>query len=252
MDTVNTLFLGKVVQYYEELPSTNVRALEWLQEERPAEGALVIAAHQTAGRGQLNQSWESQAGANLTFSVLLYPHFLPLQQQFALNQAVTLAVRDAAEVFLPRPSQIKWPNDIYVRGKKLAGILIQNQLRGQTLDASVVGIGLNVNQIKFSEGIPNPTSLRLECGRALELEPVLHTLLAHLETRYLQLKAGRLNELLLDYYSRLYRFQEEALYRDRQGRLFRGCITGVSPQGKLLIATSEGERAFANKEIEFL
>ncbi|RMF25510.1 MAG: biotin--[acetyl-CoA-carboxylase] ligase, partial [Bacteroidetes bacterium] len=100
--------------------------------------------------------------------------------------------------------------------------------------------------------IPNPTSLRLECGRALELEPVLHTLLAHLETRYLQLKAGRLNELLLDYYSRLYRFQEEALYRDRQGRLFRGCITGVSPQGKLLIATSEGERAFANKEIEFL
>ncbi len=252
LDTVNTLFLGKVVQYFEELPSTNVRALEWLQAERPPEGALVITDHQTAGRGQMNNSWETQAGANLTFSVLLYPHFLPLQQQFALNQAVTLAVRDAAEVFLPRSPQIKWPNDVYIGGKKLAGILIQNQLRGLVLDASVVGIGLNVNQTEFSPHLPNPTSLRLECGRPLELEAVLHTLLSHLETRYLQLKAGRQDELLLDYYSHLYRFQEEGLYRDRQGRLFRGRITGVSPQGKLLVATAEGERAFANKEIEFV
>lgn len=113
---------------------------------------------QSRGRGQRGNSWSSSAGANLTFSVVLCPGFLETAQQFYLSKAVSLAVCDTVESFGVRP-QVKWPNDIYIDGRKVAGILIENDLAGNFLSRSVVGIGINVNQTEFDPALPNPTSL---------------------------------------------------------------------------------------------
>ena len=126
-----------------------------------AEGTVVLAKEQTSGRGQVNNTWESSYGDNLLMSIVLYPEFLHAGNQFLLSKFVSLAIVDFLSYYLENVT-IKWPNDIYVGNKKIAGVLIENSLRGAFISSSVVGIGLNVNQTEFSSSIPNPTSLKNE------------------------------------------------------------------------------------------
>lgn len=252
MDKKNTLFIGKVLQEFDDLPSTNLYALELLTKSKPPEGLVISAAFQTAGQGQIGSRWESQAGQNLTLSVILYPVFLPPRQQFALNQAVALSVRDLVASYGQKSVFVKWPNDIYVNHRKIAGILIQNTLSGSTLQSSVAGVGLNVNQEVFPAGLPNPTSLCLETGQAHCLPTLRQAFFSLLEQRYLQLKSGHFAQLDEAYRACLYGYQQRFLFERPEGEQFEGKILGVGPQGHLRVGHRGGEEAFQFKQIKML
>ncbi|MBK7475198.1 MAG: biotin--[acetyl-CoA-carboxylase] ligase [Haliscomenobacter sp.] len=253
MQNRNTLFLGKVLLQFSDLPSTNEYATELLAKSKPIEGTVISAYYQFAGRGQIGSSWESTPGENLTISILLYPVFLEATRQFQLNKAIALGVRDFLASYIPQaPVYVKWPNDLYINSKKVGGILIQNALQKNTLQSSVVGIGLNINQATFSDAAPHATSLFLETGNVFDLSFLLHELCYFLEVRYLALKQGLDEGLDQDYLRYLYRFGQPSIFKRASGELFQGKICGISDIGRLLIDQEGFIEEFDLKEISFM
>lgn len=253
----NTLFTGKVYLRFDELPSTNDFARELLAKSRPPEGTVIRADTQTAGRGQFGSQWLSAPGENLTLSIILYPNWLRVADQFRLSETSALAVYDTVHRLLPSTVQrlpsIKWPNDIYMGSRKVAGILIQNTLAGACLETSVVGIGLNVNQTDFSSGAPNAASLALASGTNFDLEQVSEVLMECLERRYLQLKSGHSEALRSEYQARLYGLGEEKKFARPDGSVFTGTIQGVEPDGRLAVHIAGGAlERFEVKSIQLL
>lgn len=247
----NTLFIGKVYHHFDELPSTNDWAAELIAKSKPSEGTVVRADTQTAGRGQFGSQWKSDPGQNLLLSVILYPNWLALNDQFYLSMAVALAVRDVVN----HPAcRVKWPNDLYIGDQKTAGILIQNTIGSANLQASVVGIGLNVNQTLFDPALPNPTSLALGFGHPFELDLVMQHLFSCLEQRYLQLKSGRLLAIKQAYENALYRRNETtAFIRTADDTRLEGVIRGVSETGRLLVAVEGvGMETFDLREVRLV
>lgn len=213
------------------------------------EGTLVITNHQTAGRGQRGNRWESQPGENLTFSVILNPSFLNVKDQFYLTIVTSLSLCDYLFERLKERPQIKWPNDIMVNDRKTCGILIENSLSGETIQTSILGIGLNVNQVVFT--VPRATSMRLVSGREYDLNTELGHLLGHLEKRYLQLRAGNTRDLRDAYLRNLYWLKEPHRFESGAEK-FSGSIEGVDHQGRLLVTTGTKLLAFDVKEIRFI
>jgi BirA family biotin operon repressor/biotin-[acetyl-CoA-carboxylase] ligase len=258
----NTHFIGKVYYRFDELPSTNDYAAhlianvqkdspDVIAKSKPPEGTVVRADSQSAGRGQFGSKWTSAAGLNLTLSVILYPHWLKIEAQFDLNMAVALALHDTcAALGALAPCALKWPNDLYFGDRKCAGILIQNNISGQTLQSAVVGIGLNVNQTAFDASLSNATSLALETGNPLDLSALEQALFQHLETRYGQLKAGKTAELKMEYTESLYQWNRPAQYRrSSDGVVFTGIIRGVARDGRLRMEIAGEEVLFNLKEV---
>jgi BirA family biotin operon repressor/biotin-[acetyl-CoA-carboxylase] ligase len=246
------LFIGQHFDEHQKLASTNAYAQLLLSKSKPSEGTVISARNQTIGRGQIGSLWESEPDKNLNLSVILYPTFLPIQQQFQLNQAISLGVRDFVAKYVQKLVKIKWSNDIYVNDNKICGILIQNTLKGVQIQSSIVGLGININQTDFLSNPPNPTSFKLETQRDFDLSEMKRTLCECLEPRYFQLKNRRHDELYLEYLSQLYRYQERALFQRPNGEAFMGMITGISDIGKLEIETSGKMEEFAIKEVKFL
>jgi len=255
---MKTIFLGKNCIEVEQTDSTNSYLAQlasqgsWLNGRGAFEGTAVIARHQLRGRGQRDASWESEPAKNLTLSILLYPDFLKPEEQFQLNKVVSLGVAEFVADYLyfsegskGEDVKIKWPNDIYVSDKKIAGILIENSVSGAKLLQSVVGIGININQEKFSAGLPNPTSLKLITGNDFDLKECFEKLCSCVEKRYLQLRNtflhpnhSRQEEIDHDYSENLYRFAEWARYKYKEATL-KAQITGITKTGKLVLETSE-------------
>ncbi len=232
------------IEHFDEVDSTNdtVRGR--------AEGAVVVARRQTAGRGQRGNRWCSAEGENLTVSVALEPVFLGVAQQFLLSEAVALAVVDVLTEY-GIEAAVKWPNDIYVGDRKVAGILIENDIRGSVLGRSVVGIGLNINQLDFPVELPNPVSMRVATGVEYNLDDVLTTLLGALGVRYESLADGCFSDR--EYADRLYRGGIRARYALPDGTQFDGTIRDVLDTGELIIEMPGGEmRHFLFKEVEFV
>lgn len=253
METLNTLFVGKVLKELPKLASTNQYALSLLSKSKPIEGTVISTSDQYQGRGQIGSAWESEPRKNITLSLILYPSFLPIKDQFQLNQAISLAVRDCVQQFVPGDVKIKWSNDIYVGKKKICGILIQNNLSSSKIASSVIGIGINVNQTEFLTNPPNPTSLKIETGQVFDLEEIRKVLCHCIEVRYLQLKSGKTKLLQADYLKHLYQFEEMALYKRLNEEVFYGKIIGIEDSGKLKIENEEGSiESFAVKEVRFL
>ena len=248
----NTLFVGKVFHEFNSLNSTNQYAIDLLSKTTPAEGTIILAHDQFAGRGQLTNKWESASGKNLTFTTILFPKFLPARKQFLLNQVVSLSVSDTLKAFIPKGVKIKWPNDIYVFDKKITGILIQNSLKGSTLQSAIIGVGLNVNQKKFISDAPNPTSMTLEVGKTLDLALVLQVFCQQLEKNYLQLKSGHFQTIQERYLKELFRINETYHFRLPDGTMLKGKIIGVTDIGKLMLKTINGTEVFAFKEIGYI
>jgi BirA family transcriptional regulator, biotin operon repressor / biotin---[acetyl-CoA-carboxylase] ligase len=251
----DTLFIGKELHFFPELPSTNQTAFDLVSKSKPSEGTTVFTFRQTAGRGQIGSRWDSELDKNIALSVILYPKSLPVRKQFMLNKAISLAVRDVVSDCLPQhylPVCVKWSNDIYVGQEKIAGILIQNGVSGTHLQYSVIGIGLNVNQMKFADFVPNATSLQLQSGQMYDLELILKQICQKLEQYYLLLKFGHFDRLDALYLQHLYQYQQLALYQRLDGRVFRGTILGVTDIGRLQILTDAKElETFDLKEIKF-
>ena len=228
--------IGNEIIRLRQVDSTNRYYMDWLTRERPSEGTIIVADSQTEGRGLDGANWESEPGQNLTFSVVLYPEFLAPDGQFYLNKAISLGLVSAVKQLLPGRDdiRIKWPNDIYVGNRKLAGTLIQNGVKGSKLYFAVIGIGLNVNQENFPGEAANPVSLKMLTGNDYRLDQVLSVISDCIEIRYEQLKTVARNELDEEYLKSLFRFGEMA------GYIFKGAqimakITGVNRYGQLVL-----------------
>ncbi len=276
----NTLFLGNIWYHFDSLHSTNDLAAEWLMvngeylmvnAESPSrnspftihhspliEGVVLTTFNQTAGRGQMGNQWLAEPNNNIAFTVVLKPTFLDAREQFHLNKAIALAVHDCiVKIFiqynplLAETCSVKWANDIYVSDEKIAGILIQNALSGSRLQHSIIGIGLNINQLAFPDNF-NATSLKRRLELDFDLFTIVEQLAKAIEQRYLQLKTGNFKGLHDEYLSKLYRFNDEYLFQYPNGAFFRGTIIGVTATGRLEILTTEGVKTFDIKEVKFV
>lgn len=237
-------------------PSTNNYATALLAAHEAGEGTLVLTFRQTQGRGHGKNVWESEEGRNLTFSLVLEPHFLEASRQFLLSQVVSLGLahylagqmEDKGEL-QPHPSlsgekknlvAIKWPNDIYIGLRKIAGILIENSVMGQHLRWSVAGIGLNINQNTFPSHLPRAISLKMVTGREYDLQECLKELTRHIYVWYEKLRKGKYREINEKYLSLLLGREANLTYRTGD-RSFQARVEGVDPFGQLLLRTDQGE-----------
>ncbi len=231
-----------------ETTSTNSYLRELVEKEHMAEGSVVVADYQTAGRGQTGNTWESEEGKNLMFSVVLYPDFLPANRQFLISQITALSVKETLDEYVEDVT-VKWPNDIYRRNGKICGMLIENDLSGKELRLSVLGIGININQRVFRSDAPNPVSPAQITGLEYDRDEILNKFLKRLHERYLDLRRGREDDIRRDYRNALYRGDGFYMYRDGGGA-FEARIKGVETTGHLLLELRSGElRRYAFKEV---
>lgn len=248
-NTFPTLFVGQSIQKLEEIDSTNNYLKLMLSNYEPlANGTVIMADHQTAGRGQYGNKWLAPAKKNLTASFFLKTDFILANDQFNLNKAVSLAVYDCLTHFLIEDCKIKWPNDIYVGNKKIAGILIENRLQGKYLKDSIIGIGLNVNQSEFY-GVNHATSIFRIIKKEMDLQKVLEMLCVALEERYLQLQKGE--NFDKEYLKNLFRFNLLGIFRCN-GEDFEGRIIGIDSVGRLMIESDNNIKHFSIKEVSFV
>ena len=244
-----TLLMGKKIISLPECASTNTLMVNMSQNNWLDEGTVIITEYQTKGRGQAGNIWVTEPGANLTFSVLLRPKFLEPSKQFFLNMAVGLAVCHAISDSIDQKVWLKWPNDVLVEGKKICGILIENQIQGNVLGQSVVGIGLNVNQTQFEW--TGATSMKLMAGKEINKHQLFNTIMLRLEAYYNSLLKGRFDGLKNEYYSVLYKKGENHAF-EVNGDSFYGVITGVDEVGRLLVQVNNETRKYNFKEIKFI
>lgn len=179
---LSTSWLGRELFYFQELPSTNTYAKQIVKTER-FHGAIVLADNQTEGRGQHQRNWVIEAHQNLTFSIIFEPQ--KGDRLSILTLACALAVSEYIEEHLKQDTQLKWPNDVLVNGKKISGLLTETVFRGDVLDRLVIGIGFNINQRKFDEKLTETaTSLAILDDKKHQREEVLARLLTRIEYLY--------------------------------------------------------------------
>lgn len=237
----------------DETTSTNDYLEEFLTKAPLPEGSVVLVRHQTHGKGQENNHWESEPDKNLTFSLVLYPHFVRAEQQFVLTQVLSLSLCALLdELNLPKKAMIKWPNDIYVGQRKIAGMLIKNNITGNYISQTIAGIGLNVNQLSFTENAPNAISIATIGGKEYDKNALLtmwHTLFMR---QYENLEKGNFTQIHNAYLSRFYRLNEMADYIIENEKQ-RATITGIGEYGMLKLTADDGrEFTCGMKEVVFL
>ena len=215
------------------------------------ERTAIWADYQTAGRGCGTNTWESERGKNLLFSLLLHPENLPANEQFQISMAISLAIVDALGQLVGDLS-IKWPNDIYWRNGKLAGILIENTLKGSFVKDSVVGVGLNVNQREFRSKAPNPVSLWQITGQETDREQLLRAILQAFDNLIDTRESAPSVPFKARYMKMLYRRKGFHPYTDKDGA-FMAEIAGIEDDGHLLLTDDNGQqRRYAFKEVQFV
>lgn len=246
------MIIGSSIIDLESTVSTNSHARKLLNEEPgPADGCVIRSGFQSAGRGQQGNSWESEKDSNLLVSIIVYPDMLAPSDQFLLSMTVSLAISGFLSLH-GIDSTIKWPNDIYVGDRKIAGILIENSVRGNSIENSIIGIGLNVNQQRFVSNAPNPVSMSMLTGKSYDTENCLSELLTYLDSGYRNLIRGNSGEIREEYLRSLYHIGEWHYYIT-EGKVFRGRIISVNDTGLLIIGDASGKlREFAFKEVDYL
>lgn len=231
--------------------STNAYVKRLLFTSDLPEGAVVVTHEQSAGKGQGTNTWESEPGKNLTFSLLLKPTFLAADKMFLVSKAVSLGMVEFLNSF-GKKFTIKWPNDIYFNDKKIAGILIENQLLGNYFGYSIIGIGLNVNQQKFLSDAPNPMSMQQIFKVEFDLDKTLHQLLENIDVWFQRLKTGNFKLINDTYHSMLYRNSGFHKFKTSQ-TVFEARIKNVKDDGQMMLQKTSGKTlAFYFKEVEFL
>ena len=235
---MNTLFVGKNCFKFDEISSTNDWLMMRISNQKFHEGTVVFASVQTHGKGQRGSHWFSQSNKSLTFSVLLKPSFLAPIHAFDLSICVALALSDSLNK-LRLGFKIKWPNDIYFEDKKIAGVLIENQMNRSVYQNAVVGIGLNVNQLHFDD-LSNAISLKQIIGLEFPVEKVMEHICESLEARYLKLRSGHFKDLKKAYMSNLYGLNQlQSFFVDN--KKLNGKIINVLRNGFLQIELMSGE-----------
>jgi BirA family transcriptional regulator, biotin operon repressor / biotin---[acetyl-CoA-carboxylase] ligase len=235
----------------DETTSTNFQVHALLSDKAIAPNSVVVAKYQNQGKGQGDNTWLSEYGSNVLCSIFITPLFVKPYQQFVLSKVTSLAVIDTLHDFNLKGS-VKWPNDIMVNKKKIAGILIENTIMSDTIKTSVIGIGLNVNQKAFT-GLEKPTtSIATETGKDHDLDNVLDLLLDKFEFWYHKIELGDTDNIDIEYLESLYGLNRDLPFK-MGNRTFNATITGVGESGKLYLRRDDGKIIKAVfREIEFL
>lgn len=243
------------IKWFETIDSTNSEAVRQFKE---CDDFTVFASgYQTSGRGQKGTSWESEQGKNLTFSVVLKSEGIKAENQFVVSQIITIGIKRYLKS-KGIEAKIKWPNDIYVGDKKICGILIEHFLSGDTLSGSVVGVGLNVNQDKFSSDAPNPVSMKNILGKEFSLEEELQSLVGHFHEIYFPfinfISNATINRLDNEYTDSLYRLNEFHKYQETPGgEMIMARITGIDHNACLLLEKEDGTvKRYHFKEVKYI
>lgn len=238
-------------------PSTNVLLAQMVKTENLPSGFVLTTDFQSAGKGQAGNKWETECGKNLTFSILFRPENLTIDKNFILSQATSLAVKSVLDEYLQKNStenfKIKWSNDIYWREKKICGILIENNLKGKQITHSIIGIGLNINQLHFYSNAPNPISLCQITERKIDnlneiLEKICQKIIFFLNDK------NNYENIKLQYFKSLYRNDGFYNYLTREtNQFFSAKIVEIQDDGQLILEMTEGnKRGFYFKEVIFV
>lgn len=239
------------VIHLEKTDSTSNYLLNLCNETRLEEFTSVIADFQTSGKGQRGNSWISKKGENLLFSFIFYPDFVEAKKQFYISKAVSLAIKKTLD-FYSNDITIKWPNDIYWKDKKICGTLIENDLLGTSIQKSIAGIGVNINQKEFDKSALNPVSLYNITNSTHKIMDVFNSIMENVQYYNSILKAKK--EAFIDrlYFESLYRNNGFHTYEDKEG-IFNACIVEVLPEGFLVLKDEQGRnRQYAFKEVQYL
>jgi len=228
--------------------STNNYAANLVKETNVVNGTTILTKRQDSGRGQRGNSWHTEPNKNLIVSTIVFPK-LNVSAVFFLTRAVSLAVVKTLHANSIE-AKIKWPNDIYVGKKKIAGILIENQIQGQEIHTAIIGLGLNINQVDFPAEIA-ATSMHLELGNAVELGHIFETYFSFLDFYIDLLMQSNFNLLEKRYLENLFQLNECCSYEDQNGR-FDGEIIGIDSHGRLRIRCTDEIRVYALQEVRFV
>lgn len=245
----NTVFIGKKAFFLPSCHSTNEMASVLLTKEEQLNGTVVYTDFQSSGKGQRGNIWESEAERNILMSIILDTSFVEPSNFFDLTIITSLAIHDLLTEYFKDGFKIKWPNDLYYNNKKIAGILIENYIKQNTIAWCIVGVGLNINQSKFHE--KNAISLAQICNQSFDREELINVLLQKVEGRYFELKSGNRQKLKDEYISNLY-WKDELHVFQSEGTYFNGKIINVEKGGKLNMEVEDGERSFDFKEVQFV
>lgn len=226
--------------YEYQIDSTNRLASDLLSKTNPEQGFLVISDYQTDGKGQYGRFWQSAAGQNILASFILYPQDIELDKIFKLHLASSLAILDCLSSYSIKDLRIKWPNDVYAGIHKIAGILIQNNIKAGKIEASVVGIGINVNQTDFAEGI-NASSIRLETGHSVIREKLVIQLREKLLQRIQVSHDTIWDDMLKQYNETLYLKHVYSSFTCMDGSIVNGIIQKVDIFGNLVLKDDNQE-----------
>lgn len=246
------LFLGSKIVRLAEVDSTNAYAASLIKNSPKiiTDGMVISTDNQTNGKGQRGNVWETTPNKNLTFSIVLKPNLL-VNEQFILSKICALGILDFLTDLSIKNTHIKWPNDIYVGKQKIAGMLLENTLKNSKIEFCIAGIGVNINQTIFNEHLQQATSLQLVTNKSYELNSVLNQLLFFIEKRYLQLKAGKFQQINNDYLNHLLGYNTERTYLINNQKVL-GVINGVTPSGKLQLIYKNNLQEYDMKEIGFV
>ena len=243
------------INHFKTLESTNQYLQNLLNEGIDIVNNIVVTDFQTSGKGQGKNVWQSEDGKNLLFSIALDMSFLKAENQFLLTQMVSVTMINVLKKYLPEESLfIKWPNDIYFNDKKIAGILIKNEIKGMMMGTSIIGIGLNVNQTSFDENLPNPISMKTITGNDFKLEAILNDIC--FELRALSYEPyGNTNSqqpTANNYTDKLYRYKQWASY-EHEGAVKEMMIIGYDQFGRLILKEKNDREVVCDlKEISFV
>lgn len=227
--------------------STNLYSARIMSQSVIEPWTVVVADNQSAGKGQRGRVWDSEYGKNLLCSVILFPTHIRIHEQFLISAAASLAVCHTLREFHIE-SRVKWPNDVLVNGKKIAGLLIENQWTGQALEACIVGLGLNVNQRVFNVYQRSATSIANENhGAEEDLDSVLSLFLEHFRQFMQQSRTAPVS--LLNAYNSMLEFRSKHVWLDVAQQRIKGVLRGVTLRGELVIHTEDGDRLFVNGEV---
>lgn len=250
----SNLLIGKKLIRLDKVASTNQYASDLMKYSDLEEGTVIITNNQYEGRGQRTKKWESEPYKNITVSIILKPAFLKADHAFYLNKAITLGIYDfiLSQIASTDSLQVKvkWPNDIYFCDKKIAGILIENVVSTGYLKTAIIGIGININQISFSDDCPNAVSLNQIVKKELDLDWCILKLCNVMETRYMQLKDQHFKQIDSQYVNALYLLGTLHQYKV-QDKIIHGIIKGATSHGKLILNVNNVDQYFDFQEIIF-
>jgi BirA family transcriptional regulator, biotin operon repressor / biotin---[acetyl-CoA-carboxylase] ligase len=244
--------IGNSIVRLNTVDSTNNYAAKLINQTNIPFGTVIMSRFQSSGKGQRSSNWTSTENQNLLFSVILDTSFLNPADIFKLSKAVSISLKRALSEIISNDVSIKWPNDIFVDSCKIAGILIENQWASNRLKSSIIGVGLNINQIKFDSSF-SATSLRILTESEHVIDDVLQLIIKYLNIYFDYLKKGSFSLIDKQYLNHLFKFNEWSKFKPINTDVFTGKIIGITQNGLVIIEARSGKTAnYDLKEITFV